>query len=128
MRTTHTWFLMIPLVWTVASTQELPALNGSWRAEFIGPNGGSRAAELTIAGQEGTWKDFTRGGQRKNNPCLGPEFPVAIRLRSTDEITIHVSEARLQGCADIHATFKLVDAKTLVGTFHNGTSIAFVRH
>ena len=112
------------MAWSQGS---LPALDGNWFAEFSAPNGSPRAAELAITSGSGTWKDFARGAQRKNNPCIGPSFPVAMKVRSPDEIGIHVNEEKLSGCGDIHARLKLVNEKTLEGTFADGRPLKFTR-
>jgi hypothetical protein len=120
-------FLLFGVAGMAWSQEMLTALDGNWFAEFSAPNGSPRAAELTISGGSGSWKDFARAGQAKNNPCIGPKYPVALKLRSADEIGIHVDEEKLTGCGDIYARLKLVGDKTLEGTFADGRPLRFTR-
>lgn len=119
--------LLVSLFGLAWAQESLPSLNGKWFAEFISGDGHPRSAVLVIAEGASTWKDFARGGQRKNNPCIGPEFPVTVRLRSPGEIGIHVNEEKLSGCGDIRASLKLVDDKTLEGIFPDGRPLKFTR-
>jgi hypothetical protein len=121
--------LLLVGLWSAAAVAQEPgALNGKWSATFVGLGGGDREAELVVSDAGGTWRDFSKGHQAKNNKCFGHEFPVAIQSRSATEMTFEVNASSvLEGCTDMVATVKVVDGKTLEGNFRNGIALKLTR-
>ncbi|MBK7617399.1 MAG: hypothetical protein IPJ08_24160 [Burkholderiales bacterium] len=118
------------LATSVVLAQESTSLNGRWEATYQGAGGGDNAAELSISDTGGTWTHRAGKGNKraKNKPCVDRAFPISILSKSAAEIAFEVNASTvLQGCPDLSVVAKLVDGKTLEGSFKNGNPIKFVR-
>ena len=94
-----------------------PALDGKYKATWDA-NGKSFEAILVIDGNGGNWNAYA---QKRANPCVGKEVPIAVNAPSADDINIDLQFTKiLQGCTDVALKLKRTGPNTLAGTRSSG--------
>ncbi|MDM0117734.1 hypothetical protein QTI66_37145 [Variovorax sp. J22R133] len=89
------------------------AHEGSWQATFKTERGAERDGTVVIKGDAGTWD---MNSQNRNDPCVGRQYPIAIKKASADELEFVVMrEATLAGCKDTTMRLKSTDGTTFTG-------------
>ncbi len=87
-------------------------LDGKYKATWES-NGKPFEAELVIEGNAGTWNAHA---QNVRNPCVGREYPIAVKTNSDEVILIDLLGSKaLQGCPDTLLKLKRGEPGVLLG-------------
>jgi len=103
-------------------------LDGNWRVTFSTEGSEGREAVVELKGGTGTWTTYARGDRDRKDICVGRPFPLSLTGDAAAGLNLQLDAAKaVPGCRDRKATLKLVDDKTLEGSFDNGRPLKLVR-
>lgn len=124
----HRTLLSIALCLAAGHGWAQPSLDGSWRVTFATEGAEGREAMVELKGGSGTWTTYARSDKDKKDACVGRPLPLSITGDASTRLDLRLdASTAIAGCRDRKATLRLVDDKTLEGTFDNGRALKLVR-
>ncbi|MBT2303910.1 hypothetical protein J7E70_26050 [Variovorax paradoxus] len=117
-------FCVVATLMSASVIAQANPFNGTWLATFKTERGIDRDGTVVVENDGGSWD---MNVPSRNNPCFGRKAPIEIQKATPEELVFVVARSKaLTGCNDTRMVMKVIDAKTLKGTF-NGSEFTLTK-